>query len=76
MNIKTRRWVRALSQLMEGPDRAELLGNLPLADRGLGYDAFGCERESVLLAYYAFRVLYKYYFRVESAWAERSADIR
>lgn len=70
MNLKTRRWVRALTQLMDGPERAKLLGNLHLQDRGLGYDAFGCERESVLLTYYAFRLLYKYYFRVESQGIE------
>lgn len=39
---------------------------LKIEDMGFGYDSFGAERETILLTYAASRLLYRYYFRVES----------
>jgi 1-acyl-sn-glycerol-3-phosphate acyltransferase len=37
-----------------------------IRDLGFGFDRFGLEKESAALAFFFFRLLYKYWFRVES----------
>jgi 1-acyl-sn-glycerol-3-phosphate acyltransferase len=48
------------------PDEFDRIMGLPIANIGFGYDQFGMEKESAILAYAFVRYIYKYYFRVKS----------
>ena len=57
-------------------DREDLerLEALPFRDEGFGYDVFGCEKESMAVAFALSSLLYTHYFRVESAGHEHVPD--
>jgi 1-acyl-sn-glycerol-3-phosphate acyltransferase len=55
-----------LAQKILSPEDLERLRTFPFNDLGYGYDAFGMERESAMLAYLVFVTLHRHWFRVES----------
>ncbi|MCW5829914.1 MAG: acyltransferase family protein [Deltaproteobacteria bacterium] len=66
MNPFQRAAIERLARQLVGDDRVEKLRQMPFNDLGFGYDQFGFERESALLAYLISRLFYLHYFRVES----------
>ncbi len=58
--------VERLARQIVGDDRVDRLRQMPFNDLGFGYDQFGFERESALVAYLIARLFYRNYFRVES----------
>jgi len=63
--IRVRKLCRSLF-----PEDYERLSRIRINDLGFGYDAFGLELESAILAYMMGQVLYQYWFRVESEGLE------
>jgi 1-acyl-sn-glycerol-3-phosphate acyltransferase len=63
---KQRELIKKAIRLLDGEKALERLESMPFDDEGFGYDRFGCERESFLLAYLGARQLYRRWFRVES----------
>jgi 1-acyl-sn-glycerol-3-phosphate acyltransferase len=55
-------WARKLMP----PDEFERMESIDVHDLGFGFDQFGMEKESTILAYGLARYLHKYYFRVAS----------
>jgi 1-acyl-sn-glycerol-3-phosphate acyltransferase len=55
---------------MLAPDDYERLQSLKIHDLGFGYDPFGLEIESAMLAFALARLVYKHWFRVESHGVE------
>ncbi len=66
MSPRTREQVVRLCKLLAGPEEYRWLDRIGVRDLGLGYDRFGFEKESAALAYLFLRLVYKYWFRVES----------
>jgi len=66
---KDRLRVRKLCQTLF-PEDCERLSRIRINDLGFGYDAFGLELESAMLAYMIGRILHQYWFRVESQGIE------
>ncbi len=66
MSIPTRRLLRRLSDRALTPDLIGRIEQLPLADRGHGYDDFGTNRDWLAAGLAATRPLYERWFRVRS----------
>lgn len=66
MTQKARRRAWALVERVLPSEDLQRARAFPFQDLGYGYDAFGMERESALLAYAALRLMHRYWFRVES----------
>jgi len=66
MNQRQRLMVERLAKNIVGEERVEKLRQMPFNDLGFGYDQFGFERESAMIAYLVSRLFYLNYFRVES----------
>jgi len=73
MRQKTRRRVRQLLKVLAPQDHRRLQ-EVRINDIGFGYDSFGLELESVMLAYGLGRFLYNYWFRVASDGIEHVPD--
>ncbi len=69
MKQKARQRVRAILKML-APEDYERLEELKINDLGFGYDPFGLELESAMLAYIAGKIVYKSWFRVESHGVE------
>lgn len=69
MNPQARQRARELVRLL-APNDYDRLVNTGIQESSFGYDPFGLERESVMLAFLVFKALYKRWFRVESSGAE------
>ena len=61
-----REQVTRLVKLLAGEEEFRWLDRVAMRDLGFGYDLFGLEKETVALAYFFARWVYKYWFRVES----------
>jgi 1-acyl-sn-glycerol-3-phosphate acyltransferase len=70
MNKKGRERARALVRILAG-EEYERLVKIEIHASEFGYDPFGLERESAILAYALFQFVYKHWFRVESFGVER-----
>lgn len=55
-----------LVKLLAGDEEYRWLDRIAIRDLGFGYDLFGLEKETTAVAYLFFRLIYKYWFRVES----------
>jgi 1-acyl-sn-glycerol-3-phosphate acyltransferase len=66
MNKQQRQRVRKLAERFLTPEEIARIDQMPFRDMGYGFDQFGFERESALLAYIALSVPYERWFRVES----------
>ncbi len=66
MNQRQRLLVERIAKSIVGEERVEKLRQMPFNDLGFGYDQFGFERESAMIAYLVSRLFYLNYFRVES----------
>ncbi len=69
MNQRARKRAREIVRRLV-PEDYEKLKELKIHDLGFGYDPFGMELESAMLAYAVGKYAYKYWFRVESTGAE------
>jgi 1-acyl-sn-glycerol-3-phosphate acyltransferase len=69
MRRKSRERARWLCQKLAPEDYARFC-DLKINDLGFGYDPFGLEIESAMLAYSLAQYMYKYWFRVESFGVE------
>ena len=69
MNQRARQRARAIVRLL-APEDYERLKSIEIHDLGFGYDPFGLEIESAMLAFAVARFIYKHYFRVESHGVE------
>lgn len=63
-------FVRKLAERLLGRERSERLNSIHVHDEGFGYDLFGFERESAMVAYMLGDFLYRRWFRVESTGIE------
>ncbi len=70
MNRKGRQRARRVVRLLAG-DEYERLARIKVHSSEFGYDPFGLEPESAMLAYALLRFVYEYWFRVESFGVER-----
>lgn len=70
MNRNQRQLVERIARRTLGDEKVDEILDMPFGDLGFGYDQFGMERESAIVAYMIARVLYDYYFRVESGGHE------
>ena len=70
MNKKGRARARALVRILAGEEYERLI-KIEIHASEFGYDPFGLERESAILAYALFQFVYKHWFRVESFGVER-----
>jgi 1-acyl-sn-glycerol-3-phosphate acyltransferase len=66
MSPKNRERVLRIVRALASDEDYRWLGRVPFRDLGFGFDLFGMEKESVALGFLFFRLLYKYWFRVES----------
>jgi len=73
MRTKSRYRVRRLLKVL-APEEHRRLQKLRIQDTGFGYDSFGLEPESVMLAYGLGQFFYKYWFRVDSEGVEHVPD--
>lgn len=69
MNQRARQRARAIVKIL-APEDYERLQNVKINDLGFGYDPFGLEIESAMLAFALAKFVYRYWFRVESHGAE------
>ena len=69
MNQRARQRARAIVKRL-APEDYERLQSIKINDLGFGYDPFGLEIESAMLAFAVAKFIYKHYFRVESHGAE------
>ncbi len=69
MNQRARQRARAIVKML-APDDYERLQSIKINDLGFGYDPFGLEIESAMLAFAVARYIYQYWFRVESHGVE------
>ena len=51
--------VTRLAESLLSPEELERIRNLPMRDRGLGYDPYGMERDHLALAYAVTKPLYE-----------------
>ena len=70
MNRSQRKAVWRLAERLLTPDEIEKARAMPFQDTGYGYDPFGLERETAMLAYLVARLVHRYWFRVESRGLE------
>jgi len=70
MNRKARERARGLVRLLVGEEYERLM-KIEIHASEFGYDPFGLERESAMLAYAFLQFVYKHWFRVESFGVER-----
>lgn len=70
MNRRARQRARALVKLLAGEEYERLI-KMEIRASEFGYDPFGLEWESAMLAYALLQFVYKYWFRVESFGVER-----
>ena len=70
MNKKGRERARALVRILAGEEYERLI-KIEINASEFGYDPFGLEWESAILAYALFQFVYKHWFRVESSGVER-----
>jgi len=70
MNRSQRKAVWRLVERLLPQDEIERARHLPFEDMGYGYDPFGMERETAVLAFLVARLVYRYWFRVESRGCE------
>jgi 1-acyl-sn-glycerol-3-phosphate acyltransferase len=70
MDSITRKRMRSWAKMVIGDQEVERFYSLPFDDIGFGYDMYGGERESALVAYAIGLTLYRNYFRVESKGIE------
>ena len=66
MNWKWRKRAVTLARLMAPGETGRWFREVEIHDLGFGYDPFGLEKETALLALVLARKLHKYWFRVES----------
>jgi len=69
MNQRARQRARAIVRML-APEDYERLQSIEIHDLGFGYDPFGLEIESAMLAFAVARFVYKNWFRVESRGVE------
>jgi len=69
MNQRARQRARAIVRML-APEDYERLQSIKIHDLGFGYDPFGLEIESAMLAFAVARFVYKNWFRVESHGVE------
>ncbi len=69
MNQRARQRARAIARMLI-PEDYERLQSVKINDLGFGYDPFGLEIESAMLAYAVAKFVYKNWFRVESHGVE------
>lgn len=69
MNQRARQRARTIVKML-APDDYERLQSVKIHDLGFGYDPFGLEIESAMLAFALARFVYKHWFRVESHGVE------
>lgn len=69
MNQRARQRARQIVKLLV-PEDYDRLQRLKINDLGFGYDPFGLEMESVMLAFAVAKYVYKHWFRVESHGVE------
>lgn len=69
MNQRGRKRALAIAKIL-APKEMERLQEIEIHDLGFGYDPFGLELESAVLAFSIAKQVYKYWFRVESHGAE------
>jgi 1-acyl-sn-glycerol-3-phosphate acyltransferase len=70
MNSNGRRRARQVFKIL-APEDYERFRSLQINDLGFGYDPFGLELESAMVAFALAKVLHQYWFRVESHGAEQ-----
>jgi hypothetical protein len=70
MNRKARQRARALVRLLAGEEYERLI-KIEIRASEFGYDPFGLEQETAILAYALLQFVYKHWFRVESFGVER-----
>ena len=70
MNRKARQRARALVRHLIGEDYDRLI-KIEIHASEFGYDPFGLERESAMLAYALLQFVYRHWFRVESSGVEQ-----
>jgi 1-acyl-sn-glycerol-3-phosphate acyltransferase len=58
--------VTRIARSLAGEEDYRWLDRVAIRDLGFGYDRFGLEKESAALAFFFFRYVYRYWFRVES----------
>ena len=73
MRQKERARVRRLFKILF-PEDYERLNSIKINDLGFGYDSFGLELESAMLAFMMGQLFYKHWFRVESEGIENVPD--
>jgi len=66
MNLNSRKQVREIIKLLLPKEEIEKLEEMAFEDHGLGFDKFGMEKETTMLAYAVGYYLYQYYFRAET----------
>ena len=69
MRQKSRKRVRQFMKAVSPRDH-QRLDRIKINNLGFGYDSFGLELESVMLAFGLGQFFYKYWFRVESEGIE------
>lgn len=65
MNQKGRKRARMVSRIL-APEDYERFQDIKINDLGFGYDPFGLELESAMVAFSVAKLIYKHWFRVES----------
>ncbi len=70
MTSKQRKQALAIARRLLPPEEYERAIALEINDLGFGYDQFGMEKETAVLAYAFARYVYLYWFRVESCGHE------
>ncbi|HPQ67630.1 MAG TPA: lysophospholipid acyltransferase family protein [bacterium] len=66
MNRYQREKALALARRLLPPEEFERVMSIEINDLGFGFDQFGMEKESAIIAYSLARYVHKYWFRVES----------
>jgi len=70
MNKRQREAALKLARKLLPPNEFDRAMSMHINDLGFGYDQFGMEKESAILALTALRYIYKYWFRVDSVGHE------
>jgi 1-acyl-sn-glycerol-3-phosphate acyltransferase len=66
MNQRQRHKSLEMARKLMPPEEFDRIMSVEINDLGFGFDQFGMEKESMVMAYAMFRYMHKYYFRVES----------
>ncbi len=69
MNRKGRQWARNVTQKLFPEDYIRL-ERIRIHDLGFGYDPFGLEMESAMMAFSVLKFIYQYWFRTQSHGVE------